>query len=110
MTVSPQDSALNSFDFERELFELVHDTAPRLFAVVVEYRDGEGEFDKDAAIVAWGLAHEDGVADVTRVGGGGPLRLAAAENVGRYFGRADGESSRVVWLTPEVKAPAAPAA
>ncbi|MFJ7997881.1 hypothetical protein ACIQ7D_12145 [Streptomyces sp. NPDC096310] len=40
MTVSPQDSALNSFDYEKELYALVRDTAPRLFAVVVEYRDG----------------------------------------------------------------------
>ncbi|MEV7421581.1 MULTISPECIES: hypothetical protein [unclassified Streptomyces] len=104
MTVSPQDSALNSFDFERELYELVRDTAPRLFAVVVEYRDGEGEFGRDAAVVAWGLAHEDGGADVTRVGDGGQLRLAAPENVARYFGRADGCSPRLVWLAPEVGA------
>ncbi|MEW1721822.1 hypothetical protein [Streptomyces sp. NPDC093109] len=110
MTVSPQDSALNSFDFERELYELVHETAPRLFAVVVEYHDGPGEFGKDAAVVAWGLAHDDGVADVTRVDGGSRLRLAAAENVARYFGRADGESPRVVWLAPEAGAPVAPAA
>ncbi|MFD5749356.1 hypothetical protein [Streptomyces sp. NPDC127033] len=110
MTVSPQDSALDSFDFERELYELVHDTAPRLFAVVVEYRDGEGELGRDAAVVAWGLAHEDGVVEVARVGGGGGLRLAAPENVTRYFGRGDGCASRVVWLAPEVPEVCAPAA
>ncbi|RDG34214.1 hypothetical protein [Streptomyces corynorhini] len=105
MTVSPQDLDLNSFDYERELYELVRDTAPRLFAVVVEYRDGDGAEDKDAAVVAWGLAHEDGAADVTRVdGGGGRLRLAAPENVARYFGRADGCSPRLVWLASEVSA------
>ncbi|MFJ5100503.1 hypothetical protein [Streptomyces sp. NPDC088554] len=107
MTVSPQDSALNSFDYERELYELVHDTAPRLFAVVVEYRDGEGALGQDAAVVAWGLAHEGGPAEVTRVGTGGRLRLAAPENVTRYFGREDGQSSRVVWLEPELTTPAA---
>ncbi|MFE4055105.1 hypothetical protein ACFXP3_02150 [Streptomyces sp. NPDC059096] len=107
MTVSPQDSALNSFDYEQELYALVRDTAPRLFAVVVEYRDGEGEWGRDAAVVAWGLAHEGGGAEVTRVGGGGQLRLAAPENVARYFGRGDGCASRVVWIGPETSASAA---
>ncbi|RDG36879.1 hypothetical protein DVH02_17660 [Streptomyces corynorhini] len=98
MTVSPQDPAPESFDFEQELYALVRDTAPRFFAVVVEYRDGEGDLGRDAAVVAWGMAHEDGAADVTRAEGGGQLRLAAAENVARYFGRGDGCSPRLVWL------------
>ncbi|MFJ5103333.1 hypothetical protein [Streptomyces sp. NPDC088554] len=98
MTVSPQNSALELFDFDQEVYDLVRATAPRLFAVVVEYRGGPEEEDRDAAVVAWGLAHEDGAAEVTRVGGGGQLRLAAPESVARYFGRGEGCVPRVVWL------------
>ncbi|MFJ2559224.1 MULTISPECIES: hypothetical protein [unclassified Streptomyces] len=98
--LSPQDPAQESFDYEQELHDLVHDIAPRFFAVVVEYRDGEGDIGRDAAVVAWGMAQENGVAEVTRMDGGGQLRLAAPENVKRYFGRADGCSPRIVWLAP----------
>ncbi|MFE9886433.1 hypothetical protein [Streptomyces scopuliridis] len=99
-TVSPQDPALEPFDyeqFEQEVYELVRDTAPRLFAVVVEYRAGTK--DADAAVVAWGLAHESG-AEVIQPGSGSRWSLASPEHVARYFGRADGCSPRLVWLAP----------
>ncbi|MFD7290903.1 hypothetical protein [Streptomyces sp. NPDC059863] len=100
-TVSPQDPALEPFDcdqFEREVYELVRDTAPRLFAVVVEYRAGTK--DADAVVVAWGLADENGEAEVIQMGSGCRLRLAAPEHIARYFGRAEDCSPRLVWLAP----------
>ncbi|MFE2494643.1 hypothetical protein [Streptomyces scopuliridis] len=101
MTVSPQDPALEPFDdeqFEREVYELVRDTAPRLFAVVVEYRAGTK--DADAAVVAWGLADEIGGAEVIQMESGCRWRLAAPDHITRYFGRAEGCSPRLVWLAP----------
>lgn len=104
MTVSPQDPALEPFDFEQEVYELVRDTAPRLFAVVVEYRvgpeDKDEDKDRDAEVVAWGLAYECGSAEVTRVGSGGRWSLASPERVLRFFGRAEDCSPRLVWLAP----------
>ncbi|WP_051765147.1 hypothetical protein [Streptomyces sp. NRRL F-5135] len=115
MTVSPQNPAQELFDrdpfdafdpldqeaYEREVRELVRDTAPRLFAVVVEYRAGTA--DADAVVAAWGIAHEDGKAEVSgaEVGDGGCGRrwsLASAEGALRHFGRAEGCSARLVWL------------
>ncbi|MFE4366842.1 hypothetical protein ACFRMN_01050 [Streptomyces sp. NPDC056835] len=103
MTVSPQDPALKPLDFdqevyEQEVYELVRDTAPRLFAVVEEYRVGTE--DADAVVVAWGLAYESGEAEVVRVGGGSRWRLASAERVMWYFGRAAECAPRLVWLAP----------
>ncbi|WP_329386857.1 hypothetical protein [Streptomyces sp. NBC_01716] len=96
-TVSPHCPAPEPFDFAREVYELVRDTAPRLFAVVEEYRVGTE--DADAVVVAWGLAHADGAAEVISVEGHRRWQLAAAENVVRYFGRAEDLSARLVWLT-----------
>ncbi|MEU9745595.1 hypothetical protein [Streptomyces niveus] len=96
MTVSPQSPAPEPFDFAREVYELVRDTAPRLFAVVEEYRVGTEE--ADAFVVAWGLSYADGEAEVIAVEGQRRWQLAAAENVLRYFGRAENLSARLVWL------------
>lgn len=84
------------FDFTREVYELVHDAAPRFFAVVEEYCPGTE--DADAFVVAWGLAYEDGAAEVISVEGQRRWRLAAPENIVRYFGRAEDLSARLVWL------------
>ncbi|WP_405617125.1 hypothetical protein OG292_25390 [Streptomyces sp. NBC_01511] len=98
MTVSPQSSpAPEPFDFAQEVHELVRTTAPRLFAVVEEYRPGTD--DADAFVVAWGLAYKDGAAEVMAVEGQRRWQLAAAEHVVRYFGRAENLSARLVWLT-----------
>ncbi|MFE2944047.1 hypothetical protein ACFXKG_34145 [Streptomyces sp. NPDC059255] len=101
MTASPQDPAPESSDFEREfeqeVYELVRDTAPRLFAVVVEYREGPGDQDRDAVVVAWGLDYGDGKAEVTSVESESRWRLASADRAVRYFGRAEGCVSRLVW-------------
>ncbi|MGW6454724.1 hypothetical protein ACWF94_02150 [Streptomyces sp. NPDC055078] len=84
-------------DFEREVYELVRDTAPRLFAVVAEYRVGTE--DEDALVLAWGLAYEGGQTEAVLVGGGRRWRLASPEHVTRYFRpRPEGCSLRLVWL------------
>ncbi|WP_405442556.1 hypothetical protein OG211_13580 [Streptomyces niveus] len=95
-TVSRQSPALGPFDFAREVYELVRDTAPRLFAVVEEYRLGTE--DADAFVVAWGLAYDDGAAEAVAVEGSRRWSLAAAENILRYFGRTEDLSARLVWL------------
>ncbi|MEV7870968.1 hypothetical protein AB0P17_33830 [Streptomyces sp. NPDC088124] len=94
---SPQDPAPEP-DFTQEVYELVRDTAPRLFAVVEEYRPGTD--DADAVVVAWGLAYESGETEVIRVGGGRRWRLASAENVMRHFHRTEDRTPRLVWLAP----------
>ncbi|MGW6507456.1 hypothetical protein ACWGCP_07860 [Streptomyces niveus] len=98
MTVSPQSPAPEPpFDFAREVYELVRDTAPRLFAVVEEYRAGTEE--ADAFVVAWGLAYADDSAEVISVEGHRRWQLADAGHIVRYFGRAEDLSARLVWLT-----------
>ncbi|WP_405848335.1 hypothetical protein OG211_13480 [Streptomyces niveus] len=96
-TVSPQSPAPEPCDFAREVDELVRDTAPRLFAVVEEYRPGTE--DADAFVVAWGLAYADDSAEVIAVEGHRRWSLTAAERIVRYFGRAEDLSARLVWLT-----------
>ncbi|MFC8824721.1 hypothetical protein ACFT9I_05090 [Streptomyces sp. NPDC057137] len=95
-TVSPQNPAPEPIDFAQEVYELVRDTAPRLFAVVEEYRVGTQ--DADGVVVAWGLAYADGAAEVIAVEGQRRWQLAAAEYIVRYFGRAEDLSARLVWL------------
>lgn len=102
MTASPQSPAPEPlFDFARAVDELVRDTAPRLFAVVEEYRAGTEE--ADAFVVAWGIAYDDGAAEAIAAEGQRRWSLAAAEHVVRYFGRADDLSARLVWVAgPDV--------
>lgn len=96
MTVSPQSPAPEPlFDFARAVDELVRDTAPRLFAVVEEYRVGTEE--ADAVVVAWGLAYADGAAEAVAVEGHRRWRLTDPQRIVRYFGRADDLSVRLVW-------------
>lgn len=98
MTVSPQSPAPEPlFDFARAVDELVRDTAPRLFAVVEEYRVGTEE--ADAFVVAWGLAYADGAAEVVGVEGSRRWQLTDPRHIVRYFGRAEDLSVRLVWLT-----------
>lgn len=96
MTVSPQGPASEPFDFAREVYELVRDTAPRLFAVVEEYLPGTE--DADAFVVAWGLSYADGAAEAIAVEGNRRWSLANAGHLVRYFGRHENLSARLVWL------------
>ncbi|MFI1866597.1 hypothetical protein [Streptomyces jumonjinensis] len=95
-TVSPQ-TPIPGPDFEREVYEFVRDTAPRLFAVVEEYLAGTE--DEDARVLAWGMAHEDGSVEAVSAGGGRWWRLVSSEGALRRFDRrAEGCSVRLVWL------------
>jgi hypothetical protein len=86
-------------DFTQEVYELIRDTAPRLFGVVAEYRVGTD--DADAVVVAWGMAYEDGQAEVVSVTGDHRLRLASPAHITRHLGPAgEDRSFRLVWLAP----------
>ncbi|MET8697955.1 hypothetical protein ABZW10_03595 [Kitasatospora sp. NPDC004723] len=83
--------------FDRELCELVHDTAPKLFAVVQVHRpDGE---EADGWVVAWGLATEEGPAHVVSIDGHTRMTLASPERALRLFTTRPDLTSRLVWLT-----------
>ena len=85
-----------STDFRQELCDLVLDTAPRFFAVVQEWEEETG--DLNGWVVAWGMAHEDGPADVLSVDGALRMRLGSPERALRLFSREAGVTARIVWL------------
>lgn len=97
-TVSPQNSASEPFDFDGEVRSLVLDTAPRLFAVVQEFALDDGW--RDAEVAAWGMAYQDGHADVTSVDGRRRFSLPSADRAMRHFALLEGVTARLVWLTP----------
>ncbi|MGQ4516333.1 hypothetical protein [Streptomyces sp. DW26H14] len=103
-TVPSQHSAPDSYDYEFELASLVQDTAPRMFAVVVEY--AVGTEDADAVVVAWGHAHEGGRTEVVGTHGR-RWSLTSPDLVTRFFPPAEGCSPRLVWLAPDVAREAA---
>ncbi|QKW10809.1 hypothetical protein HUT18_12140 [Streptomyces sp. NA04227] len=78
------------------LRSLVLDTAPRLFAVVLEF--GRGTADADGVVMAWGLADEDGSARVIDVDGRRTLHLSSPERALRWYCGVDGTRARLVWL------------
>jgi hypothetical protein len=85
-------------DYDNELCALVIDHAPRLFAVIQEYRHPSGE--PDAEIAAWGLAHSDGRTEVMNIDGGGRFSLNSPERAIWWFGREAGLTARLVWVRP----------
>ncbi|MGR3934902.1 hypothetical protein [Streptomyces sp. BRA346] len=97
-TVSPQNPHSEPFDFDGEVRSLVLDTAPRLFAVVQEFALDGGW--RDAEVAAWGIAYEDGHADVTSVDGRRRFSLPSPDRAMRHFARWEGVTARLVWLTP----------
>ncbi|MER7753182.1 hypothetical protein [Kitasatospora sp. NPDC097643] len=82
--------------FDRELCELVLDTAPRLFAVVQVC--GNSPADADGWVVAWGLVDDDGPTHVISVDGQARMTLASPERALRHFAGRPGITSRLVWL------------
>ncbi|NUT48658.1 MAG: hypothetical protein HOV94_15325 [Saccharothrix sp.] len=90
-------------EFTRLMRELAVDEAPRLFALVEEY--GEGE---DARVAGYGLAYEDR-ADVNSVEGDFQLHSQNAESARMLFGISSQSAGvrqvHVVWLD-EAAAPA----
>ncbi|MFE9490077.1 hypothetical protein ACFYNF_27205 [Streptomyces sp. NPDC006641] len=107
VTVSPHPSLPDPPDgFADEIRALVEATAPRLFAVVERFRTSDG--DHDARVAAWGLAHDDGSAQVTAVDGGFRMSLRTPDRAARMISMRPGSVGCLVWpgsatgpLTPE---------
>ncbi|MCT2594055.1 hypothetical protein LHJ74_29815 [Streptomyces sp. N2-109] len=113
-TVSPQNpgSAPDGDDcdgltalpsaFAEELCALALDIAPRLFAVAQVHAPGTDE--ADGRVAAWGMAYEDGRAQVVSVDGGARMSVGSAESALRWFARREGITARLVWLSPPAAA------
>jgi hypothetical protein len=86
-------------DFRREVHDLVNATAPRLFAVVEEYATEGG--DRDARVAAWGLAHDDGRAQVAAVDGGFRMSLRNPERAAQLISMRPGSVGSLVWPQAE---------
>src|ERR1700704_3716082 len=101
-TASPHTRSFEASDeaeaFDRELCELVRDTAPRFFAVVQKYALDTGEWDGEVA--AWGIAYDDGHAEVITTDRTQRMSVGSAERAATWFGRRPGMTARVVWLDP----------
>lgn len=82
-------------EFTALLEGMVADFAPRVFAVVQEYRDRV-----DGRIAAWGLAFDDH-AEVVGVDGGMRMSLQAPENALRGFTWGSHITARLVWFNPD---------
>ncbi|WP_411123283.1 hypothetical protein [Streptomyces sp. x-19] len=76
-----------------ELVDLANELAPRLFAVAQQYPVGGGEV--DGHIAAWGLAYEDGRAQVISASGRAHLSLSSPQSAVRWFG---GPADAQTWL------------
>ncbi|MGW3162743.1 hypothetical protein ACWC9Q_07640 [Streptomyces sp. NPDC001142] len=106
-TVSPHASLPAPPDgFDGEIRALVEATAPRLFAVVEQFGTADGEL--DARVAAWGLAHDDGRAQVTAVDGGFRMSLRTPDRAAHMISMRPGSIGCLVWpgsatapLTPE---------
>lgn len=86
-------------DFRREVHALVNATAPRLFAVVEEYVTEDG--DRDARVAAWGLAHDDGSAQVAALDGGFRMSLRNPERAAQLISLRPGSVGSLVWPRAE---------
>ncbi|MBD0689744.1 hypothetical protein [Streptomyces sp. CBMA123] len=95
MTAAPSPNP--HIPFDQELYALVLDTAPRLFAVV-QVCD-EGHPDADGWVVAWGLADHTGPAHVISLDGRARLTLASPERALRHYPQQSGITTRLIWLT-----------
>ncbi|MER6053300.1 hypothetical protein ACH4VR_09570 [Streptomyces sp. NPDC020883] len=78
-----------------ELAAMANELAPRLFAVAQQYPVGDGEF--DGHIAAWGLAYEDGRAQVISASGRAHYSLGSAESAVRWFGRPADTQAWLIW-------------
>jgi hypothetical protein len=95
-TVSPPFSLPDPPDgFADEIRALVEATAPRLFAVVERFRTSDGGL--DARVAAWGLAHDDGSAQVTAVDGGFRMSLRSADRAAHMISLRPGSIACLLW-------------
>lgn len=83
-------------DFEKRLNTLVHDYAPRLFAVTQLYGDQQ-----DARIAAWGHAFADHY-EVTSTDGASRQRLNTETAVLRHYTWGDTITARIIWVDETV--------
>ncbi|MFD9817278.1 hypothetical protein [Streptomyces sp. NPDC059080] len=74
---------------------MADELAPRLFAVAQQYPVGGGEC--DGHIAAWGLAYEDGEADVVSTAGRTYPSLRSPESALRWFGRPTDTQAWLIW-------------
>ena len=81
--------------FADEIRALVEATAPRLFAVVEQFETDGG--DLDARVAAWGLAHDDGSAQVTAVDGGFRMSLRTPDRAAHLISLRPGSVGCLVW-------------
>ncbi|MDX3634918.1 hypothetical protein PV728_32595 [Streptomyces europaeiscabiei] len=99
-TVSPGLPKPDRLDaFTAEIHDLVNATAPRLFAVVEEYATEDG--DREARVAAWGLAHDDGRAQVAAVDGGFRMSLRNPERAAQFISMRPGSVGSLVWPQAE---------
>ncbi|MEW2487862.1 hypothetical protein [Streptomyces sp. NPDC048411] len=97
--VSPPSSPAGPPDrFAHEIRALVEATAPRLFAVVEQFETDSGE--PDARVAAWGLAHDDGSAQVTAVDGGFRMSLRTPDRAAQLISLRPGSNGCLVWPGP----------
>ena len=95
-TVSPLSSLPDPPDgFIDEIHALVEATAPRLFAVVEQFLTTDGVH--DARVAAWGLAHDDGSAQVTAVDGGFRMSLRTPDRAAQLISLRPGSVGCLVW-------------
>ncbi|MDV9169467.1 hypothetical protein R6V09_04865 [Streptomyces sp. W16] len=101
VTVASNSSSLPEppHSFCDEIHALVNATAPRLFAVVEEYATEDG--DRDARVAAWGLAHEDGSAQVAAWDGGFRMSLRNPERAAQLISMRPGSVGSLVWPQTE---------
>ncbi|MEU5342371.1 hypothetical protein AB0H18_16280 [Streptomyces sp. NPDC020766] len=101
VTVAPNSSSVPEppHSFRDEIHALVNATTPRLFAVVEEYTTEDG--DRDARVTAWGLAHEDGSAQVATVSGGLRMSLRNPERAAQLISMCPGSVGSLVWPQAE---------
>lgn len=89
------DATNPSDHFTRGVHELVAATAPRLFAVVEEFRTEDGI--PDAEVAAWGLAHPDGTAHLQATRSGTHLSTHSPDSAAALIARCRRTDAYVIW-------------
>lgn len=93
----PDPARAEDTGFEQEVRALVNETAPRVFAVVVE--DFGESTRRDASIVAWGMVDDRGTVRAYEVENGTMMSLRSPARAVQWFGRlARRGTSRLVWV------------
>lgn len=89
------DATNPSDHFTRGVHELVAATAPRLFAIVEEFRTEDGT--PDAEVAAWGLAHPDGTTHLQATRSGTHLSTHSPDSAAALIARCRRTDAYVIW-------------